>query len=252
MCKRNIHRLPLACPRPGTWPITQACALTGNHTNNLLVHRQAFNPLSHISQGFLGLKKIYLMNLLGWHWLIKLYRFQVYSSIIHNVCSPSQVKFTPPPPCPLLSPPITAKTLPFYLFDYCLFLPPGSSGPTLGRKCLKPHVLTSTPTSTHVRRSRENSGGEGQRITHSELEPVPFWKINICYNFIKLMDCSEVPRALGLPRHWQTSAHTVEGDPAWKSHDTFLQGAQEFQKVSFTFFYTTGRCAEIPASLHIY
>ena len=35
----------------GTWPATQACALTGTWTCDLLVHRSAFNPLSHTSQG---------------------------------------------------------------------------------------------------------------------------------------------------------------------------------------------------------
>ena len=34
-------------PQPGTWPTTQACALTGNRTNNPLI----LNPLSHTSQG---------------------------------------------------------------------------------------------------------------------------------------------------------------------------------------------------------
>ena len=43
--------LPLACCQPGTWPATQACALTGIWTGNVLVHRPAFNPLSHTSQG---------------------------------------------------------------------------------------------------------------------------------------------------------------------------------------------------------
>ena len=37
----------------GTWPTTQACALTGNRTGNPLVHRLALNPLSHTSQGCL-------------------------------------------------------------------------------------------------------------------------------------------------------------------------------------------------------
>ena len=35
MCKRNIGWLPLACPQSGTWPTTQACALTGNPTSDL-------------------------------------------------------------------------------------------------------------------------------------------------------------------------------------------------------------------------
>nr|XP_053772906.1 uncharacterized protein LOC112296351 [Desmodus rotundus] len=42
--------LPLACPPPGTWPATQACALTGNQTSVLLVRRPALSPLSHTSQ----------------------------------------------------------------------------------------------------------------------------------------------------------------------------------------------------------
>ena len=37
---------------PVPHPATQACALTGNPTGNLLVHRSALNPLSHTSQGF--------------------------------------------------------------------------------------------------------------------------------------------------------------------------------------------------------
>ena len=43
--------LPFAHPLLGTWPATQACALTGNRTGNPLVHRPALNPLSYISQG---------------------------------------------------------------------------------------------------------------------------------------------------------------------------------------------------------
>ena len=49
-CVRE-KQLPLTRPQPGTWPATQACALTGNRTGNLLVHRLALNPLSHMSQG---------------------------------------------------------------------------------------------------------------------------------------------------------------------------------------------------------
>ena len=51
MCERNINRLPLAVPQPGTWPSTQGCALTGDWTSGPLVLRQALNPLSHTSQG---------------------------------------------------------------------------------------------------------------------------------------------------------------------------------------------------------
>ena len=41
----------LTCPLVGTWPASQACALTGNQTSDPLVHRLALNPLSHTSQG---------------------------------------------------------------------------------------------------------------------------------------------------------------------------------------------------------
>ena len=53
-----------------TWPETQACALTGNCTSNLLVHRPALSPLSHTSQGKLSL---FILNLLRWHWFIESY-----------------------------------------------------------------------------------------------------------------------------------------------------------------------------------
>ena len=44
--------LPLAHLLLGTWPTTQACALTGSRTGNPLVHRLALSPLSHTSQGY--------------------------------------------------------------------------------------------------------------------------------------------------------------------------------------------------------
>ena len=50
MCERN--RLPLSHTQLGTWPKTQACALTGNWTDNLWVHRLVLNPLRHTSQGW--------------------------------------------------------------------------------------------------------------------------------------------------------------------------------------------------------
>ena len=50
--EKNINVwLPLARPLLGIWPATQACALTGNRTGSLSVHRLALNPLSHTSQG---------------------------------------------------------------------------------------------------------------------------------------------------------------------------------------------------------
>ena len=43
--------LPLARPPLGTWPTTQARALTGNRTSDPLVRRPALNPLSHTTRG---------------------------------------------------------------------------------------------------------------------------------------------------------------------------------------------------------
>ena len=52
MYERNIYRLPLACSQLGTWPATQACALTGNWTHSLSVCRMMPNTLSYTSQGW--------------------------------------------------------------------------------------------------------------------------------------------------------------------------------------------------------
>ena len=41
----------LVRPLLGTWPETQACALTRNWTHDPLVHRSVLNPLNHTSQG---------------------------------------------------------------------------------------------------------------------------------------------------------------------------------------------------------
>ena len=51
MCERNINCLPLACALMGTEPATQACALTGNLTGDLLAHSLMLNQLSYASQG---------------------------------------------------------------------------------------------------------------------------------------------------------------------------------------------------------
>ena len=49
--KKNINVwLPLTCPLLGTWPVTQACALTGNQTGDPLAFWLALNPLSYTSQ----------------------------------------------------------------------------------------------------------------------------------------------------------------------------------------------------------
>ena len=50
--ERNITVwLRLAHPLLGTWPATQACALTVNQTSNPLVCRPQLSPLRHTSQG---------------------------------------------------------------------------------------------------------------------------------------------------------------------------------------------------------
>ena len=50
--ERNINVwLPLTRPLLGTWPASQACALTDNRTGDCLVRRLALSPLSHTSHG---------------------------------------------------------------------------------------------------------------------------------------------------------------------------------------------------------
>ena len=50
--ERNINVwLTLTLTLLGTWPATQASALTGNWTGDPLVHRPALSPLSYTSQG---------------------------------------------------------------------------------------------------------------------------------------------------------------------------------------------------------
>ena len=51
MCEGYINRLSLTRPQLGTWPKTQAGALTGNQTSDLSVCRLTLSPLSHTSQG---------------------------------------------------------------------------------------------------------------------------------------------------------------------------------------------------------
>ena len=51
--ERNINVwLPRMHPQLGTWPATQARALTGNWTGNPCVRRPALNPPSHTSQSW--------------------------------------------------------------------------------------------------------------------------------------------------------------------------------------------------------
>ena len=57
MCEGYIHQLPPASLQLGTWPTTQACALTGDRTGDLSVLRLALHPLSHTGEGGLVLLK---------------------------------------------------------------------------------------------------------------------------------------------------------------------------------------------------
>ena len=43
--------LPLVHPQLGTWPMTQACSLTGNRISDPLVRRLVLSPLSYTSHG---------------------------------------------------------------------------------------------------------------------------------------------------------------------------------------------------------
>ena len=51
-------------PLLGTWPATQACALTGNWMGDLLVCRPELSPLSHTSQGLFDYFKYILLSVL--------------------------------------------------------------------------------------------------------------------------------------------------------------------------------------------
>ena len=64
----------LSCaPYLGTWPTTQACALTRNRTSDPLVCRLAPNLLSHTSQGALFFYKGLYMHIISP--LLKFYLF---------------------------------------------------------------------------------------------------------------------------------------------------------------------------------
>ena len=74
----------LSCaPYLGTWPATQACAVTGNRTHSLLLFGMMLNHVSHASQGsselsLYGVPTIQTLNL--WDWSSS---FILLSSIIY-------------------------------------------------------------------------------------------------------------------------------------------------------------------------
>ena len=49
--RETSDQLLLVQPQMGTWPAAQVCALTGDQTGDLSVHRLMLNQLSHSSQG---------------------------------------------------------------------------------------------------------------------------------------------------------------------------------------------------------
>ena len=55
--RNNNVWLPLAIPILEAWPPTQACALTENHTGDILVPSLVLSQLSHTSQGSLLILK---------------------------------------------------------------------------------------------------------------------------------------------------------------------------------------------------
>ena len=62
--ERNVKWLPLTCPQLGTWPATQACALTGKGIGDLSVCKLMLNLPSYTSQGHPFVFIFYFFNLL--------------------------------------------------------------------------------------------------------------------------------------------------------------------------------------------
>ena len=63
----------LCTPSLGSWPATQACALTGNQTGSLLVYSLVLNPLSHTSQGyFLYIFIVAILTGVRWYLIVSL------------------------------------------------------------------------------------------------------------------------------------------------------------------------------------
>ena len=68
--ERNINVWLLLTHLLGTWPTTQACALTGNPTSDPLICRPALNPLSHTSQGQYSIVFIMLYALVPSYFIV--------------------------------------------------------------------------------------------------------------------------------------------------------------------------------------
>ena len=72
------------CLPLGTWPTTQARALTGNPTRDPLVHRPALSPLSYTSQGWIFLLKEQAWCNEDW-WPFEFWKCQLW-----NVCETNE------------------------------------------------------------------------------------------------------------------------------------------------------------------
>ena len=59
--EKNINWLPLMGPQPGTRPVTQACALTGNWTSSLCVIFDFFKTLAYFPRSFIMFVLIFLI-----------------------------------------------------------------------------------------------------------------------------------------------------------------------------------------------
>ena len=84
-CERETSiRLPLARPQQGTWPTTQACALTRDRTSDLSSCGWLPNPLSHTSQS-----SHYYFSTDSIHHLQVLYLIRVghHKSVFYSKCT---------------------------------------------------------------------------------------------------------------------------------------------------------------------
>ena len=81
-------QLPVMNPQPGTWPATQASALTGNRTSDPLFRRSVLNPLSHTSQGrfiLFYLTQKYSKIHINLHYMSWNFPFAQYPPVVHAI-----------------------------------------------------------------------------------------------------------------------------------------------------------------------
>ena len=79
--ERNINVwLSLMCPLLGTWPATQACALTGNRTSDPLVCRPVLNPLSRATP-VRAAQCLYFSSFPSFYFILFLLRYKAYDIV---------------------------------------------------------------------------------------------------------------------------------------------------------------------------